>query len=137
MSKESIIRELPEDFVRKMRDWVRSRTGNGFAMTSAYEGLGPSSGYAEIPIPIIYGAVADIDVAMLKIELREREGVRLFWIYEGNSLSWLARRIGVKRQDTAEARVRHGHNLLREQLRVDAQAHARYHEHARNVGAFT
>ena len=33
MSREAILQELPEDFVRQMRDWVRSRKGGDYAMT--------------------------------------------------------------------------------------------------------
>lgn len=135
MSKEQIIKELPEAFVRQMRDWVRSRSGNGFAMTSAYDGVANSSGYAETPIPILYGAVGDVDIAMLAIQLREREAVRLFWEREGNSLVWLGKRLKVS-DKTAEVRVRAGHELLREQLRLIALKAARYQEAARNAGAF-
>jgi len=136
MSREAIIQELPEAFVRQMRDWARSRSGNGFAMTTAYDGVGPSSGYAEMPIPIMYGAVGDMDIAMLKIPLREREAVRLFWEYEGNSLRWLGRRLHVQ-HETAEARVRKGHELLREQLRLIVVMATRYQEAAHRAGAFT
>lgn len=136
MSKEAIINELPEAFVRQMRDWVRSRSGNGFAMTSAYDGLGPSSGYAETPIPILYGAVGDVDIAMLQVPLREREAVRLFWEREGNSIRWLTRRLGLQKRETAEARVRKGHDLVREQLRLITLKAARYHDAARAAGAF-
>ena len=135
MSKEAIIQELPEAFIRQMRDWVRSRSGNGFAMTSAYEGMPSSSGYAEMPIPILYGAVGDIDLAMLQIPLREREAVRLFWEREGNSLVWLGKRLAVS-DKTAEVRVRKGHELLREQLRLIALAAERYQDAARSAGAF-
>lgn len=135
MSKEAIIKELPEAFVRQMRDWVRSRSGNGFAMTSAYDGMPSSSGYAEMPIPILYGAVGDVDIAMLQIPLREREAVRLFWEREGNSLRWLGRRLAVN-HETAEARVVRGHALLREELRLITIRAARYQDTARRVGAF-
>lgn len=135
MSKEAIIQELPGAFVRQMRDWVRSRSGNGYAMSRAYEGLASSSGYAEAPIPILYGPVGDIDAAMMQIPLREREAVRLFWEREGNSLRWLGRRLSVT-HETAEARVRKGHELLRAELDVIIRYAARYQESARRVGAF-
>jgi len=136
MSKEAIIRALPEEFVRQMRDWVRSRLGSGFAMTGAYDGMGPSSGYAETVIPILYGAVGDIDAAMADIPLREREAVRLFWEREGNSLRWLGRRLAVT-HETAEARVRKGHELLREELRLIRLNALRYNEAAQRAGAFS
>lgn len=136
MSKEAIISALPEEFVRQMRDWVRSRCGNGFAMTSAYDGLGPSSGYAETMIPILYGAVGDIDTAMADIPLREREAVRLFWEREGNSLRWLGRRLNVN-HETVEQRVRQGHAMLLEELRIIRLNARRYNETAQRLGAFS
>lgn len=129
MSKETIIGDLPVDFVRKMRSWVKSRDGGGFVMTTAYGGAVPSSGYAEASIPALVGEAGDIDEALMKLAIRWRDAVRLFWIYEGNSLRWLGRRLAVN-HETAEIRVRHGHMLLQMEL-VNLRHH--YHRIQLNV----
>ena len=136
MSRETIIAELPEHFVRQLRDWVRSRSGNSFAMTGAYDGMRAGNGYAETQIPILYGAVGDLDVAMLAIPIRERSAVQLFWEREGLSLRWMGRRLAVNRE-TVEARVRRGHALLRDQLLLITFRAACYHEAARKICAFS
>lgn len=122
MSKESIIKELPESFVLQMRSWVVTRSNVGlYTITPAYEGM---------PGNPIYGSrvLADFtEVSMLErsiesLKPRYCQAVKLFWIYEGNDLTWLGRRLACDYR-TAEERVRKGHNEVRNDL---ANREARY-----------
>lgn len=135
MSRESIVKELPTDLVRKMQNWVNSRTGNGYAMTSAYEGGAPSSGYAETIVPVLVGEAADVDEAMKHLPNVEKKAIRLFWECDSASLSWIARKIGVKGGKRTERVVRNAHRMLRDELAALKQIKARYSEQAEFLGA--
>lgn len=137
MSKEQIINDLPGDFVRKMRNWVRSRSGNGYVMTSAYEGGTASSGYAETIIPVLVGEASDVDSGLRVVPLSERAAVTLFWEREGNSLRWMGRCLGIN-EKTVEVRVRHGHALLRMALTsIGLHLDGIAAENAEKAGLFT
>lgn len=123
MSKESIIKELPEAFVRQMRSWAATRSNVGVvAISPAYEGM-PTS---RVPGPRIlawqFGEPSMLEHAIDALPPREQQAVRLFWLYEGNDLVWLGRRIACDWR-TVESRVRRGHDLLRNDL---ANREARY-----------
>lgn len=136
MSGESIIKDLPEDFVRKMRNWARGNCGAvSYAMTTAYDGMGPSSGYAEASIPVLGGEAADVDQALAAVPNRYRQAVMLFWQYEGRPLTWLGRRLHVDYR-AAERRVRQGHHLLIAELARRSKHYHRYHQAAADAGAY-
>lgn len=123
MSKESIIRELPEAFVRQMRSWAATRSNVGVCPISpAYEGM-PST---RVPGPRIlagqFGEPSMLEHAIDALKPRYSLAVRLFWLYEGNDLIWLGRRLGCDYR-TVEERIRNGHNALRNDL---ANREARY-----------
>ena len=131
MSYQSILAELPDDFIRKMRNWARSNLGGGnYAMTTAYDGSGPSSGYAETRIPVLNGEAEDVDSALCHLPNRYRQAVMLFWSYEGRPLTWLARRLHCEYR-AVERRIIDGHLLLRAELAKQRSAHTRYHEGAK------
>lgn len=127
MSYETILQDLPEDFIRKMRNWARGNSGPAnYAMTSAYDGYRDGSGYNTSPPPVIGGEVNDVDAAMMAVPNAYRWAVTLFWMYEGRSLSWLGRRLDVS-YHTAEVRVRQGHHLLRAALAENRENANRFH----------
>jgi hypothetical protein len=139
MSVESIIQQLPEDFVRLMRNWARSNASGGdYAMSGIYDDM-LASRYAESRIPIINGEAADVDRALRQVHNRERQAVIVFWSYEGRSLSWLARRLSgtgkVINHETVEARVRRGHDDLQAELRRLKRLAQAYAETARQAMA--
>jgi hypothetical protein len=124
MSKESIIKDLPRDFVRQMRDWVKTGSCVGmYSMTSAYEGM-PNSGTFGSRIPSCTREATHLERALEALPNRERCAVMLFWLYEGNDLVWLGRRLHCDYR-TAEARVRTGHDLMRNDLARWQAAHER------------
>jgi len=135
MSRASIIKDLQPDFVRKMQNWARARTGNGYAMTTAYDGGVASSGYSETKMPVLMGEAADVDEAMKQMPTLEKAAVRLFWECDTASLSWIGRKIGVQNGKRADRVLRNGHKLLREELAVLMQIKARYSEQAEFLGA--
>lgn len=114
MSKESIIKELPDSFVRQMRNWVKTGSSVGmYAISPAYEGMPNNSTYGS-RIPRM-GEASDLEWALERIPNQVRLAVMLFWLYEGNDLVWLGRRLHCDYR-TAEVRVRKGHDLLRAKL---------------------
>lgn len=109
MSKEAIIKALPEDYVRRMRNWAKADAcAVSYAMTSAYEGE-RSDGY-DTHMPILLGEAHDTHAALGAVPNRERQAVMLFWQFEGQSLRDLGRRLRVN-HETAQARVVRGHEL--------------------------
>lgn len=128
MSYESILAELPEDFVRKMRNWARGNCGQvNYAMTSAYDGFRATSGYTTLSPNVLGGEVTDVDIALAAVPNAYRQAVSLFWQYEGRSLRWLGKRLHIN-HETAEARVRQGHVLLRSQLAENSGKSHHYHD---------
>lgn len=133
MSYETILKDLPEDFIRKMRNWARSNLGGGmYAMTSAYDGV-RSDGY-DTQMPILDGEAQDVDAALMTVPNRFRQAVMLFWTYEGRELTWLARRLECDYR-AVERRVRQGHMLVIAQLARQRFAADRYREAARMAAA--
>lgn len=115
MSRESIIQALPEDYVRRMRNWAKADAGSmSYAMTSAYEGE-RSDGY-DSHMPILLGEAQDTHAALGAVPNRERIAVVLFWQYEGNSIRWIGRRLEIN-EKTVEVRLRDGHALHLEEIR--------------------
>jgi hypothetical protein len=123
MSKK-IYGALSEGFIRRMRNWASTTAGvlpMGYAMSSCY-GISAGDTYGESGEPILIGEAEDINVALVKLPLRYRTAVMLFWRYEGRPLTWFARRCGDGVDwRTFESRVMHGHELLKSEI-------ARQHE---------
>ena len=114
MSKESIIKDLPRDFVRAMRNWVKTGSCVGqYAMSSAYQGMPNGTPFGP-RIPFINEG-SHLERALDALPNSVRQAVMLFWQYEGNDLVWLGRRLHCGFR-TAEARVRKGHDLMRNKL---------------------
>lgn len=132
--RNEIVRELPVDFVRKMQNWVKSRNGSGFAMTSAYDDVKDSSGYAISVPPTLVGEASDVDEALAKVPNREALAVQLFWEMDGASLRQIGRRLLID-YHTVESRVRKGHTLLRAELDATRQARFRMHQQIAATGA--
>lgn len=124
MSKESIIKDLPERFVLQMRSWVITRSGIGvFTITPIYEGMPGSPVYGSRALSD-FGEVSMLERAIDSLRPRYNQAVRLFWIYEGNDLTWLGRRLGCDYR-TAENRVRMGHDQVRNDLAMREARHDR------------
>lgn len=115
MSKESIIKDLPVVFVRQMRNWVLTKSSVGlYTITPAYEGMPGNPTYGARVLST-FREVSLLEHAIDALPNRERLAVRLFWVYEGNDLVWLGRRLACDYR-VAEKRVRHGHDALRADL---------------------
>lgn len=122
MSKEAIIKDLPQVFVLQMRNWVVTRSGVGlYTITPAYEGM-PGNPIYGSRVLADFTEVSMLEHAINTLRPREGQAVKLFWIYEGNDLAWLGRRLGCDYR-TAESRVRKGHDDVRNDL---ANREARY-----------
>lgn len=116
MSKEQIIKDLPETFVRQMRDWVATGAGIGHVtISSAYEGM-PGNTVFGPSVPSGAGESSHVERAIDALPTREKLAVSLFWIYEDNEFTWLMRRLHVTDPRTLENRIRKGHQLLRADL---------------------
>lgn len=114
MSKESIINELPDSFVRQMRNWVKTGSCVGmYAMSQAYQGIRINHTHWA-GTPDIHEAT-DLEHALEALPAQLRVAVMLFWLYEGNDLTWLGRRLHCDYR-TVEVRVRKGHEQMRGDL---------------------
>ena len=124
MSKESIIKDLPDSFVRQMRNWVKIGSGVGqYAISPAYEGM-PNNTVFGSRIPVGGGERTMVERAIEALPI-ERLAIMLFWQYEGNDLVWLGRRLHCDYR-TVEERVRKGHDLMRTALARWQASHERH-----------
>lgn len=116
MSAKKIYDELPREFIHQMRAWVQAEVGRkGASISSIYYGEG-GGGYFGPSVPKILRCSrrGDVNHALLWVPARERQAVRLFWLWEGAPLSYLAGRCGTGVDyRTYQARVIRGHELLR------------------------
>lgn len=123
-----ILDVLPGDFVRRMRNWAKSNAGMGslgYGQQPMWRAT-PSGGRGELPINILSGEASDTDAAIAKLPARYGQAVKLFWQYEGQPLTALAKRCGVGVDyRTFEKRVMDGHDQLRGEL-ARASDEARY-----------
>jgi len=123
---DKIMAGLPEDFVRRMRNWARARAGllagMGISFTSAYAGFRYDRN-PELRIPVLEGDYQDTDAAIKRVPPRYRQAVELWWDHEGARLRWLARKTGKKGVDhhTFVAWVQKGHELLRVEIRAHVE----------------
>lgn len=127
MSRETIIKNLPHDYVRRMRNWARAPGESSYAMTSAYDGVAASSAYSDSPMPVLIGESQDTDRAMQEVPNKYRQAVRKFWMFEGRSLQWLACQLRSPPLDyrTVEHWLDLGH---RSHMTAIRRMTARYHE---------
>ena len=124
-----IMSELPEDFVRRMRNWARWAAGGGLPKLSscAMWGIAPSGSRGDQVINTLSGEAGDTDAAMNGVAVRYAQAVRLFWQYEGSALAVLARRCSCDYR-TYESRVIEGHTRLRSEMAQRSDAAQRYRE---------
>lgn len=122
---EQIIRELPGEFVRRMRNWQRAACGIGIGHLKAADyGAVIEGGYRETGMPIIEGEASDTEAALATVPLRYQQAVRQFWAYEGNSMRWHGRKRGID-YHTFESWLRQGHDLCQSAIWKQAQQHRR------------
>lgn len=116
-----IMGALPEDFMRRMRNWARAKCGDsmGFAQVN-WDAAG--SGRGETRSPILSGEAEDTDRALQTLPARYRRAVELFWAWETQELAVLARRCGGIDYRTYAARVMEGHDLVRAALSRQTEA---------------
>jgi DNA-directed RNA polymerase specialized sigma24 family protein len=132
MSKR-IYAALPEEFIRRMRNWARSSSGTlkvAGLISSCYQrerivGDQWTSGFYDDQYVILHGDALDVDAALADVPSRYRAAVQLFWWWEGCATRALARRLEVD-YHTAEAWVIRGHELLRAAMVVRREASIHY-----------
>lgn len=124
---DRVFRELPADFVRRMRNWARWASGGqdrlGYPSVHPMWSQSPRSPRAELPVGIISGEAGDTNASIDAIPVRYAQAVRLFWQYESTPIAQLARRCGNGVDyRTYEKRVIDGHQLLRAEIARRADA---------------
>ena len=135
---ESIYAELTEDFIRRMRNWIKARDLS--LTSSSWPGLGTvygrcdGSGYTEIPPGLLYGEARDTQVAVRALPARYEYAVTQFWKYEGMSLREHARRRKID-DKTFAAWVIEGHEHLKAELAKRTAYHQARAAIARAAGA--
>ena len=136
---ERIFRAISDDFVRKMRNWARTRAGllHGVTSTSIYDGPIRVDRSPELMIPLLEGDAQDVTYGLQQLPARYRQAVELFWDMEGASLRRLAKRCGKHgvNHETFEAWVIKGHELLRVELGAHIRRCRARADQARALGA--
>jgi hypothetical protein len=87
---DDIFAQLPEDFVRRMRNWSAS-LGGGSVTTSSMLWNNIGSGSFESRIPVLMGEADDTDAAVRHLPQRHQEVVTVFWRYNTHDLEWMSR----------------------------------------------
>ena len=135
---DRIYAELTEDFIRRMRNWVKARdmavTPSSWPGPHNIYGRCDGSGYMETPIPLLCGEAQDTEAAVRNLPGRYRDAVKQFWLYEGQSLRRHALRRGVS-YHTFEDWVIKGHELLKAGLAKNTAYHQARAAIARAAGA--
>lgn len=124
MSKR-VFSELPNDMVRRMRNWARWAAAGGvlgFSSCGMWSVV-PSGPRGESSINTMGGEADDTERALNSLPIRYGQAVKLFWQYEGKSMAYLARRCGQGCDyRTFENRVIDGHALLRGEVARRSEA---------------
>lgn len=113
---KQIMREVPEDFIRRMRNWARAKAGVSLGYAQVNLEAVAGGGYRESLIPTLGGEAEDTDAALQTLPVRVRQAVQLFWAWEDVELTVLARKCGGIDRRTFAARVVDGHLMLRCEL---------------------
>jgi hypothetical protein len=123
---EKIYAALPDDFIRRMRNWARAVSGQLTSLGSGWS-IDPSvinPGLEGSPLPILAGEAIDTDQGLRTLPERYRWAVEEFWSREGRSLRQHAR--GRAIDDTTMCEwVMRGHDLLRASLAKRSEAWCR------------
>lgn len=122
---KDIMRALPDDFVRRMRNWARFKTGSSLGYATVDLENGTAGGYREARIPILSGEGEDTDRALQTLDVRYRRAVELWWAWEDTEITVLARRCGGIDKKTYAKRVMDGHVFLRGELACLCDAYKR------------
>lgn len=127
-----IYNAIPEHFIRMMRNWALTTAGvvpTNYLISSCYDQAAHDTYGDSQPQPVLIGEAEDVNNALLQLPLRYRQAVSLFWQYEDRPLAWFGRRLAIDWR-TFEARVMHGHELLKAELAKQAEKVAAYREAA-------
>lgn len=125
-----IYRAISENFTRQMRNWALTTAGvvpTNYLISSCYDPAARDTYGDSQPQPVLLGEAEDVNNALLQLPLRYRQAVSLFWQYEDRPLAWFGRRLAIDWR-TFEARVMHGHELLKAELARQAEKVAAYRE---------
>ena len=122
---KDIMGALPDDFIRRMRNWARAKAGSSLGYAAVDLEAGPSGGYREARLPILSGEAEDTDLALQTLDVRYRRAVELWWAWEDTEITVLARRCGGIDKKTYTRRVMEGHAALRGALARSHDAHRR------------
>lgn len=115
--------DLPDDFVRRMRNWARCNAGGGMDSVSAMDyGARIDGGYHEAVMPLLTGEATDTEAALATVGMRYQQAVRQFWSYEGRPWRWHGQHRGVN-HETFRVWVDKGHEALRAELWRRAAVH--------------
>lgn len=85
---DEIFEALPDDFVRRMLNWVRSFDGDSVATSRFDERVDNTR--EEHPIPTLLGEAVDTDRAIRELPQRYQEVIACFWMYTTRPLEWMA-----------------------------------------------
>lgn len=133
---DKIYSALTEDFIRRMRNWVKAKDGAPIAGggVSLYElGIGVDR-YREAMVPVLFGEAEDTKTALGGLPARYKQVVEQFWLYEGRPMRWHGRHRAVDRE-TFETWVMKGHEMLKAELARLSDGWRKHHRQARTLGA--
>jgi len=97
---DEILERLPEDFVRRMRNWSASIGGCAVSTASSTWDMagGSSGGWYQAPIPVLVGEAVDTQTAIYKLGPLQQDVIAIFWLYHARTIAWMARATPVVRE---------------------------------------
>src|SRR4051812_46950194 len=118
---DKIMKAVSPGFANRMRWWAQFRADGGTPIATTFSRRGVSSGSPSSLPPLFLGIVHDTAMAIDALPRSQALAVKLFWLFEGRSLRWMARRLSeemplrYRRLDyhTVESWVLKGHVELR------------------------
>lgn len=134
-----ILRKLPEDFIRRMRNWARSIDGSSVGTCSKlWDSIG--DGRFESRLPILMGEAEDTERALRAIPQRYQEAVAVFWSYESRTIAWMAKatprlRLWKLGPTSFTEWLERGHDMLQHELGRQRAAHGERARKAREAGS--
>ena len=129
MTDDCVTKELPHDYVRRMRNWAKWLSGKGVVLISSiYEGESIRGDKSEPGEITINGEAVDTHKALEALAPRELQIVTLFWTKDRPSMRDLGARLHIDHK-TAKVRLleasrQHLAAIRRNAERVNAEAAA-------------
>lgn len=93
---DDIIDALPDDFVRRMRNWARTVDGVSVSTSQLQDRVDHTR--PDQPIPTLIGEAQDTHKRVQRLPRLQQEVVAVFWTHLARELRWMARATPILRE---------------------------------------